>query len=120
VATVVFLITDKSIALPTGSWSVFTDHRSTPQAGAVRPDVPATANPAVKAAVSAATASVVRASTRYVTTKEVRSVPTEPHLTTIGHRPAVVRVPTFHVQLTRRWAFVCFEYNPAAWDGPLL
>jgi hypothetical protein len=37
----------------------------------------------------------------YVTTNEVRSVPTDPQLTTIVQRPGVVRVPTFHVQLTR-------------------
>ena len=35
------------------------------------------------------------------TTKEVRRVPAEPHETTIGQRPGVVRVPTFHVQETR-------------------
>jgi hypothetical protein len=34
-------------------------------------------------------------------------------------RPGVVRVPTFHLQLTRP-AVDRFAYSPAACDGPLL
>ncbi len=40
--------------------------------------------------------------TSYVTRNDVRSVPATPQLTTIGHRPGVVRVPTFQVHETRR------------------
>jgi hypothetical protein len=35
----------------------------------------------------------------------------------IGQRPGVVRVPTFHVQLTRPRT-ERFGYKPAATDGP--
>jgi len=38
----------------------------------------------------------------------VRSVPADPQETTIGQRPGVVRVPTFHVHETRSCAFVRF------------
>ncbi len=37
----------------------------------------------------------------YVTTNEVRSVPADPHETTMAHRPGVVLVPTFHVHEMR-------------------
>jgi hypothetical protein len=55
----------------------------------------------------------------YLTTNEVRSVPAEPHETTIGHRPGVVLVPTFHVHEIRPARGV-FGYNPCATDRPLL
>lgn len=53
------------------------------------------------------------------TTKDVRSDPAEPQETVIGQRPGVVRVPTFHVQLTRP-PIGFFGYRPWACDGPLL
>jgi hypothetical protein len=55
----------------------------------------------------------------YRTTKDVCSVPADPHETTIGHRPSVVLVPTIHVQLTRP-PDGRFGYSPCACDGPLL
>lgn len=36
------------------------------------------------------------------TTNDVRSDPADPQETTMGHRPGVVRVPTFQVHETRR------------------
>jgi hypothetical protein len=49
--------------------------------------------------------------------EEVRSVPADPQETMIGQRPGVVRVPTFHVHVTR---LPRFGYSPAAEEGPLL
>ena len=54
-----------------------------------------------------------------MTTNDVRSVPADPHGTTMSQRPAVVRDPTFHVHETRP-PLGRFEYGPAALDGPLL
>ena len=51
---------------------------------------------------------------------DVRSVPAAPQETTIGQRPAVVLMPTFHVQLTRPAADGRLADSPAALDGPLL
>jgi hypothetical protein len=56
---------------------------------------------------------------RHRTTNDVRREPAEPHETTIAHRPDVVLVPTFQVQLTRPLTGR-FEYSPAACEGPLL
>src|SRR2546426_5889235 len=54
---------------------------------------------------------------RYVTTNDVRSDPAAPQEIAIGQRPGVVRVPTFHVQLTRP-ATEDFGQRPAAMRRP--
>jgi hypothetical protein len=61
----------------------------------------------------------LQASLGYQTTNDVRSVPAVPQLTTIGHRPLVVRVPTIQVHETLP-AVGVFGYNPCAPDDPLL
>ena len=55
-----------------------------------------------------------------VTSRNVFIVPAAPQATTIGQRPAVVLLPTFHVQLTRPASDGRWGLKPAAFDGPLL
>jgi hypothetical protein len=55
----------------------------------------------VRSADRASATGALRVSSRgYVITTEVRSDPADPHETLIAQRP-IVRVPSFHVQLTR-------------------
>ena len=60
-----------------------------------------------------------RTSLGYVTRNDVRNDPAEPQETTIGHRPGVVLVPTFHVHETRPNRGI-FGYKPRATEAPLL
>jgi hypothetical protein len=55
----------------------------------------------VASAASTASLSLLLHESPVKTTNDVRSVPAEPHETTIGHRPGGVPLPTFHFQLTR-------------------